>query len=200
MQIDLAARHRLRLTWATLALCGALFSVHCGDPGDVTEVSPATESDTTGPPQELVSPDAWIQLSDDDDPFAALRAPDAQCGAGALTEELGGVEVDTSVCNHLSVAQPLLVDVAQGDTLRVVGWHSTLIYPGRDPVEGHITLAVGDQVVWQEVAPIPGPAAAYDATFESPVSAPAGSPVVFHVRNHGNNTWNLLTFTVKKTP
>ena len=80
MQTALTARHRLRLTWATLALCGALFSVHCGDPGDVTEVSPATESDTTGPPRELVSPDAWLQLSDDDDPFAALRAQWASKG------------------------------------------------------------------------------------------------------------------------
>ncbi len=148
--------------------------------------------------EPLIAADSWRQVGADEDPFANVRAEDASCERGALTQELGGIEVDTGVCDHFSAVQPLLTDVDVGDTLTIVAWHSVLFFPGAEPATGHIALAIGDEVVWEQTSPIPGPANAWNESIDSPIKAPAGTPVTFHVRNHGNNTWNLLTFDVEK--
>jgi hypothetical protein len=130
------------------------------------------------------------------DPMASHAGADAiACGEQDWHAELAGLEIETTRCNYTAVEQPLLADLVQGDELRVRVWWQTLVSPA--PVEGHLALFVGDALVWEEHVAIPGPAAARDVDLVSPVSEPAGTPVTFHLHNHGSNTWNLNEFALQ---
>lgn len=111
------------------------------------------------------------------------------CGEQDWHVELDGLEIETTRCNYAALEQPLLADLAQGDRLRVRVWWQTLVSP--EPVEGHLALFVDGRLAWEERVAVPGPADARELEFASPVSAPAGATVAFHLHNHGSNTWNL---------
>lgn len=130
------------------------------------------------------------------DPMASHAGGDTiACGEADWHAELAGLEIETTRCNYAAVEQPLLADLVQGDQLRVRVWWARLASP--EPVEGHLALFVGGALVWEEHVAIPGPAAARDVELASPVSAPAGTPVIFHLHNHGSNTWNLNEFALQ---
>lgn len=138
----------------------------------------------------LVLAESWQTAPAGADPLAHHAGADAiVCGAGDWHAELDGLEIETTRCNYASLEQPLLVDLDRGDELRVRVWWQALVSP--EPVEGHLALLVGGELVWEQHAAIPGPAAAHEVTLASPVSAPAGTTVTFHLHNHGSNTWNL---------
>lgn len=143
----------------------------------------------------LVVAEAWEPVPPDADPFADHAGPDAIfCGERDWRVELGGLEIETTRCNHATVAQPLLTDVAPGDRLRVRVWWQTLVSP--EPVEGHLVLAIDEQMVWEERVDIPGPASVREVEVASPVAAAAGAVVTFHLHNHGSNSWNLNELTL----
>lgn len=136
----------------------------------------------------LVRAGAWQAAPAD--PMAEHAGGDAiACGPGDWRVELDGLEIETTRCNYAVLAQPLLADIAAGDPLRLQVWWQTLASPA--PVDGHLAVFVGDALVWEEHVAIPGPAAARDVAFDSPVTAAAGTTVTFHLHNHGSNTWNL---------
>ena len=138
----------------------------------------------------LVLAEAWQPAPAGADPMAHHADADAiACGEQDWHAELDGLEVETTRCNYASLQQPLLADLEQGAALRVRVWWQTLVSP--EPVVGHLALFVGDQLVWEEHVPIPGPADVREVEFASPVSAAAGTTVTFHLHNHGSNTWNL---------
>lgn len=144
----------------------------------------------------LVLPEDWQPAPAGDDPMAGHTGPDAiACGAGDWHAELGGLEIETTRCNYAVLEQPLLADLAAGDALRVRVWWQALVSP--EPVEGHLALLVDGAPVWEQHVAIPGPAAAHEITLASPVSAPAGTTVTFHLHNHGSNTWNLNEFALQ---
>jgi hypothetical protein len=157
----------------------------------------AASSDTPDPEPSwvpLVLAEEWQPAAAD--PMASHAGADAiACGEQDWHAELAGLEIETTRCNYAAVEQPLLADLVQGDELRVRVWWQTLVSPA--PVEGHLALFVGDALVWEEHVAIPGPAAARDVDLVSPVSAPAGTPVTFHLHNHGSNTWNLNEFALQ---
>ena len=148
-------------------------------------------------PAALVHGHRWAP-TEDAGPFAPFMGDAEDCSDAAFREEYGGAEVDTGRCGRVALGQPLTSDVRAGDVLHVVAWHSALL--SHEPGTGHMALALGDTVVWQVESPIPAAPESYDVAFPSPVDAPAGTPVTLHVRNHGNNTWNLSTFTLEETP
>jgi hypothetical protein len=151
--------------------------------------SPA-HPDTDLPWIPLVLAEAWQAAPAGTDPMGEHLDADAiLCGEQDWHAELEGLEISTTRCNYAAVQQPLRADLEQGDTLRVRVWWQTLVTP--EPVDGHLALFVGDQLVWEERVAIPGPADVREVELASPVAAPAGTRVAFHLHNHGSNTWNL---------
>ncbi len=148
----------------------------------------------------LVDGTSWRIAQADEDLFAEPGSQFAPCDEDSYREEYGGVEVSTGRCDHVSLIQPLRLALRSGDPLRVVGWHSNLFSPELMPATGRIALAIGPQLVWESSVHIPADAATWDARFESPVTAPIGTPVSLHVRNHGANTWNILSFEREESP
>jgi len=157
-----------------------------------TDSTPDAESKRPGGP--LVLGDDWRIARAEEDPFSDPLSTMRLCGQESYREEYGGIEVDTGLCEHISLSQPSLLRLEVGDPLRVVGWHSNLFASDLAPATGRIALAIGPQVVWEAMVSIPAEADAWDARFESPVSAPTGTPITLYVQNHGANTWNILSF------
>ncbi|NJK32711.1 MAG: hypothetical protein HC927_10030, partial [Deltaproteobacteria bacterium] len=68
-------------------------------------------------------------------------------------------------------------------------WWGTLI--SGTPAEGHLALFVDGELLWETHVAIPGKADAYRVVIDSPLAAPAGAEVIFHLHNHGYNSWNF---------
>lgn len=154
---------------------------------------------------------AWQLLAAADDPF--LPPADAPLctledvhmepfGAGG---ELS-LDVDTGRgCGWATLQEPTLVDLAPADEVQVrVFYFSQLSFP---EAVAEIALAVDGERMWSVEVPIPA-----SSTLEAPrftvgdalsrdTVVPAGTPLQFHIGNHGDNTWNLLELSrLRKGP
>lgn len=148
---------------------------------------------TSGSAQSLVTPDAWLPAAADQDPLVDERPADVQCALG-FGEEVGAFEVDTELCLYGAFAQPSLAPVQAGDTIELVLLHDDLY--AVDPATAHLAIALGDDVVWQTEIPIPSEAALVRPSWTAAADVPVGTPVHFHVHNHGVNNYRLIDLTV----
>ncbi len=147
----------------------------------------------------LVDHDAWVAVDPADDPFDD-RPDDVDCARLAWTVETLGdapsLEVDTTSCDYLAVGQPTIADAAVGETVEVRLWHDELV--AADPAETHVALAVDGAVVWETRLPVPAgeprEGAMVIATRELDEPIAEGAAVVFHLHNHGENSYNLVHF------
>lgn len=158
-------------------------------------------------PAELVVATGWSRLPVEADPFADHRPADDACpsehwGPEPFSERMT-LEVSTGAerCRWLSAGQPTLSPVRAGDPIQIRVWHFSLNPPlGSGPTTAHVAVALGDAIVWSHRVRIPTNGALLLETVEAPVDAPAGTPMVFHVHNHGDNTWNLLEIIARPAP
>jgi hypothetical protein len=201
-------------SWLSLALVSALAPMAClpdnpeslddDDDGSATDTE-ANDTDETGTDEtgdsteplptwrSLVDNAAWQPDAAEDDPLLEHRPEQIECENGWYPES-GGIEVDTEVCNYLSLRQPLLESIEPGDPLHLQLWWQTLA--SVDPAEGHLALYVDGELLWEELVPIPGDADARSLDFASPLAAPAGATLTFHLHNHGYNTWHFHELSV----
>ncbi len=149
------------------------------------------------------------------DPFSPLRAPDHYCDPiGIGFEELAGepsFKVESGSCNYVTVVQPSMTNIEPGDEVLVRMWHFALTAPSGG--EAYIAIQIGDRMLWQAWLPIPCrgglvgfaagdcsdnpiPAEVDPTPSTADFSAPAGTPVYFHLQNHGENGYNLLEITI----
>ena len=150
----------------------------------------ATPEDTHPPePVPLIVAAAWAPTDAAADPLPEHRPAVVDCPAAAWGEELGGIEVDTTLCNYLSVEQPLRAPVRQGETLQMLAWHQSLTAPVA--ATAHLALLIEGVLLWERTLSLPAEAAAYDERFPAAADHPAGARVTFHVHNHGANTYNF---------
>lgn len=149
----------------------------------------------------LVSSDRWEIVSADDDPFAD-RLPDARCPAGAVMPELLGAEpvfsVDTGDCTYLTARQPALRDVARGETFVARVWHFALT--AGEAGEAHVALRIGDSTVLDEMVPIPSAGGLIAVEEPATSTFEAGTPIYFHLHNHGDNSWSLVELSAGPQP
>lgn len=138
----------------------------------------------------LVNHSDWTPAVEADDPIAGHRPAAVDCPVSAWGLENGALEVETGVCNYLSLQQPSLEGVAKGERIRLVLWHQQL--RNEAPARAHVALALAGQVLWQETVAIPSDGGFYEVELAAPQDIPAGSPVNFHLHNHGYNSWTLL--------
>jgi len=140
---------------------------------------------------------AWVQRIDDD-PFASHRPANVRCPPAGWRVEGSSIEVNTGECNYLSVEQPLLQDVPEGATIIVDLWHQVLHAPAA--AVGHAALAIDGEVVWERAVPIPNVGAVWRDETTAPRRFDAGEAIIFHLHNHGANSWNLGAVHIESNP
>ncbi len=134
----------------------------------------------------LVSADSWQLTLAGEDPFTDRPAL-TDCVPEAVVVEGQAVEVSTRVCSYATLVQPLETDVHACETFRATIAHFPLFAAG--PADAHLALRIGDETVWERVIPIPADAAVYSIEHAGPI--PAGTPLYFHLHNHGANDYYL---------
>ncbi len=150
----------------------------------------------TGDSVALVDNDVWVQVPPSEDPWACLvhEATDV-CEPGEFGPypEADGVwfDVETVACNWFTGRQTTLADVPAGALVIVRIWHFQITYG-----EGDFTLAlaIGDQArpLWDVARPVPSTAGLIYERFHVPYAIPAGTPIWYHLSNHGANSWGLI--------
>ena len=177
-------RHLTSITFLLL-----LGSIACNDdPQQAPTCTPNTDLTS------LVDNTLWRQLSAAEDPHADHRPERIDCPDEQLALEGTVLEIDTGKCDYVSVTQALLIDVQPCDTIQAVLTHEALF--DVTPATAHVAISMGGQVVFEQEPPIPSPSGLLTPTWQLPQGASAGDPVVFHLHNHGVNTWNLLSLNI----
>ncbi len=152
-------------------------------------------------PVSLIDHDLWTLLDEADDPFASHRPDPVDCPDTAWGYEFIGedaLEVRTDSCNYLSVAQPSEAAVAAGDELHVRLWHHSL--SAAEDAVAHAAIAIDGEVIWEVEHAIPGDSGMDAPFWDAEADYDAGAEVVFHLHNHGNNTWNFIELSVLAEP
>lgn len=148
-------------------------------------------------PVPLAEADGWERVTDPaGDVFAAMRPADATCDdAGYYVDPLTQVfEVQTELCDYLTVRQAGLESLEVGDVVSIRAFHYELTAVTAS--QGYLGLAIDGEVVWEEGVPIPSPAAAVSGDITIERAVPAGAELQFHVHNHGLNSWDLVSLKV----
>lgn len=166
----------------------------CGTPGPEGDSEGDSEdaSEDASEPGEfesLIDQTLWVQIDAQADPLADHRPAELQCSAAGWYLELESLEVNTNYCNYLALHQPSLAPIQEGRGIRLGFYHFNLTAVG--PGSAHIAMLVDGALLWEQDIEIPGTAAVYSLEFPAPLSAPAGADIVFHLHNHGQNTWVL---------
>ena len=114
-------------------------------------------------------------------------------------ESLGGEYVfsilTTSLtCNHLTVTQPSRFHIKAGDSVRVRFFHGALTAP--IDATANAAVAICGELMWSDSFRIPSSSELVDITWMAPRDYPQGAPLLYHVDNHGNNEYALITLTL----
>lgn len=176
-------------TQAALVFMLVLGPLACpGEPGPKDDPQPAVP---------LANADGWARVIDTSvDVFADERPADATCDdIGWFYDPfLNTIEVETEICNYLTLRQSALEPLNPGDVVTIRAYHDVLTAP--DPGEGYLGLAIGGEREWEFNVAIPTAGADVEATFTIDRSLPIGAEIQFHVHNHGANSWELRELLV----
>ncbi|MCB9734063.1 MAG: hypothetical protein H6745_15810 [Deltaproteobacteria bacterium] len=191
------ARNLLKMIPVAAAL---LIGGACGDSGGHSG-APVCDPSPDGGRVQLVAHEDWEVAPLEADPFAEFApAVTQECPVDArLLEDFSGTlsySVRTLDCGYTTVEQPSLVDTCAGDTLYVWIWHFALTAP--ENATAHLAVQIGDDRVWEKAIPIPSDSGLFTDRVPLTKDYPAGTPVYFHVRNHGSNSYNLLELSLER--
>ena len=177
---------------------GACLPAGAGDhDGEQTSADESETDGTTGEFAALIDHARWVQIeATEEDPLAAHRPSSIVCGVAGWYEENETIEIDTNFCNYLALRQDSLAAITEGAKVRLGFYHFDLVAP--EPALAHVAVLVDQQLLWEQEIEIPGAAMVYALEFEAPFSAPAGAELVFHLHNHGQNTWALQTISAEQ--
>lgn len=94
------------------------------------------------------------------------------------------------LCNWITLEQPSLRNIRAGDEVEVRIRHSTLTAP----VSGNarMMLAIGDELALDYEVLIPSDSRIQSEVWTAPKDYPAGTQLLFHVDNHGQNEYMLI--------
>ena len=142
----------------------------------------------------LIDATLWTVSGEAEDPFDD-RPESVECSSLGYAAESTYFEVDTTFCEYATFVQPTLVDIAEGDLMTLVAWHLDLW--AAEPAEAHMVVQVGDQVLYEEWIPIPSDSNIFEKEGTAEDVLPSGTPVYFHVHNHGYNNWAVSEIMVE---
>lgn len=153
------------------------------------------EDPTEGELVPLVLPMLWQPVPAAMDPLASHRPAEVSCPLGGWLFETQGLEISTLLCNYAMFSQPGRAAIVKGARIVASLYHFDLV--AAEPATAHVALQVGDSLVWEQEIAIPGKANAYAVDVPAKFAADAGTPVYFHLHNHGQNTWTLGSVEVE---
>ena len=166
-------------------------------------VAACSEEPEAAPPRSgritLTSATAWQPVATADDHWRSEAAdvaalPEAStCAADALLTESEILEINTGICNWVTLRQPLLDEIRAGETVRLLFWHLYLY--ASPPAQGVAELRIDGEQFWRLDVPIPHAETVYKPKWIAARSFAKGSIVELHVHNHGTNSWRLLDLT-----
>jgi hypothetical protein len=193
----------MMLVVAPLALGGTPLCGCNAAASDVGLMDAGTPPDGSEPSEQripLVSAEEWRAVSLAEDPFAGWAPAQVSCSpiAGYYPEQ-AGLEIDTTRCNFVTLTQPLLRALPAGARIEVEFVHFDLTAP--EPAEARLALLLptdgsgdgGSPIPsWEITVPIPSAAKRVVEVFSTASALDENVPVLFHLQNHGQNTWRLL--------
>lgn len=171
-------------------LCAAALLFGCAD----HDQPPVRETERTFQP--LVELDDWTAVSRDDDPFVEDDAPPEDCVSPGVRveDDQSWLELDTTQCGFITVAADARFDVAEGQKLKLEVSHFDL--DAAEPATAKLRLRFETCEAWENAIAIPSPANVYELEFDSPCQVAQGGRVLFHLHNHGQNTYQLRSISV----
>jgi hypothetical protein len=86
--------------------------------------------------------------------------------------------------------------VVAGDKLQLRIWHFELTAP--EAAEAHIAVTLAGTSLFDKRYPIPSGSGLDAPVVEVAADADQGSPIVFHVHNHGDNSFSLIEMSIKE--
>ena len=181
----------IAVAWLVVGLVAGLVA---GCDGGATSAGESSGDDGSAVAIPLVDPWAWAAPQQADDLFASMRPPEVECdplrGMGVQeTAWSTHFEINTGWCNYATVAQTTLEALEPGDTVEVRVWHFELT---GGPAQAYLGVGLAGEVRFEQTIPIPSASAQVLGTIEITEPLPAGTPIQFHVHNHGVNSWELI--------
>jgi hypothetical protein len=137
----------------------------------------------------LVDHNLWTAMAAGEDPFPD-RPAEVTCPPRGYGLDAGAFGVYTGECNYITATQPILVDLQVGDIVTFEIGYGVLA--STVPAVGHMVLALPSLTMKDVVVPIPGTGKFYAEDVEIKVPLSKGTPILFHVHNHGPNSWRVL--------
>jgi hypothetical protein len=99
-----------------------------------------------------------------------------------------------TLCNWLTLEQPSLRNIRAGDQVEVRARHSALTAPVSG--EARMTFVLGDEILFDYSVLIPSDFVFPSVTWTATKDYPAGTPMLWHVDNHGSNEYMLIEVNV----
>jgi hypothetical protein len=188
-------------------LCGLWLSVACDQArSDETDAAPADEEDAGAidaaeplpEPGALVNNALWQVLNPLEDPF--MDTPMPLCPMlSSGDESLGGelvYAIRTERCPSLTVRQDSRREVLAGDTISIRAYHFPLTAP--EPATAVMVLQLGEREIFRRALPIPSDAEELTDSWLADQGFARGTPMMFHVENHGANEYALVSVEVSR--
>jgi hypothetical protein len=129
------------------------------------------------------------ELPREADPFVTELDAAPACDSPAFALEAQWLEIDTGLCNWVTLVAAARTAVERGEEVRLTVSHYDLEAP--EPAQAELLLSLDLCDAWSKQVPIPSLAAVYTESFASPCAIAAGADVYFHLHNHGQNNWQL---------
>ena len=157
----------------------------------------AIDGGTAG--ESLINHNFWEVTDAGQDRFGVPPA-EVKCtdGIDNQAESLGGEFVysisTVNLCDYLTASQPSLKALAKNDKLVLRFFHASLTAP----IDAVATAAIiiGDDVLWQQEFTIPQQSELIDFSCTVSRDYPKGTPILFHVDNHGANEYALISLAI----
>lgn len=131
---------------------------------------------------------------------SSTTLPRGRCGPEAtMVEDLGTsatYSIVTRECSRLTVSSALLEPLEAGETVELRIWHFPLLPYG--PAEATLRVGLEGEWLWSEVVAIPAQSRLLQGRFTTSRAIPVGTPLRWHVSNHGVNSWNFVSATVMR--
>ena len=158
--------------------------------------SSAAPSDPPLGYEPLVALDDWQGVERDDDPFVTDAEAVAACARPGfrVEPEQSWLEIDTTICSWVTVTGSARFGVERGQELKLEVSHFDLDAPA--PTDAELRLRLGSCDAWSTTIPIPSTADLLTDEIASPCALEAGDTVWFHLRNHGQNSYQLRNLAV----
>jgi hypothetical protein len=170
---------------------GDVADAEVGNPMDAVEVAETSQDPIH---VALAHNSLWVALDAGLDPYS-LAAEDTRCGPDDVSVETVGeslwFEVLTDGCSHTTHRQATLASLGAGDTLLVWLWHYAMEHEGGD-FTARVALGEPPETVWETTLPVPAESGLIYEEVTVEASWPTGTPIWFHLSNHGANTWSLV--------